>query len=157
MTPQSRQAACERARAWAALLPDNELSLFERRLLDAHCARCADCRHARESITGVTELIRSTPLAAMERRVHVQRARPAYWRSTSGVLATGGASALALVIALWVGSQHAPGPSHTVTAPVIVFTPESSSTDSAAIWRLKRMRSGAHADTLNAHRTGPVL
>ncbi len=158
MTPQSRQAACERARVWAALLPDNELSSFERRLLEAHCHRCADCRHALESIGGVTELIRGAPLAAMERRVRVLRARPAYWRSIPGVLATGAAAAFALAVAFWVGPQHAPGvKSPTLTAPVIEFTPESSSADSDAIWKLKRARGGGRIRMPDTRHTGPVL
>ena len=157
MTPQSRHAACERARVWAALLPDNELSLFERRLLEAHCNRCVDCRHALESISGVTDLIRSAPLAAMDRRVRVLRARPAYWRSVPGVLATGAAAAFALAVAFWVGPQHTPVQAPTLTAPVIVFTPESSSADSDAIWKLKRARGGGRIPVPDSHRTGPVL
>ena len=43
MTRFSRGLLCDRARAWAALAPDGELSELERKLLDAHVVRCGAC------------------------------------------------------------------------------------------------------------------
>jgi ferric-dicitrate binding protein FerR (iron transport regulator) len=158
MRSKARRAACERARVWAALLPDGELSLFEQRLLEAHCAHCAECRHVLESISGLTEIIRATTPDEMDRQVRILRPRPA-WRSASGVAASVSAAAFALALAFWVGPQRAhPGQSPTSTAPVIVFTPESSTTvDSAAIWELKRGRGDAPVRGGDARRPGPIL
>lgn len=142
---------------WATLLPDGELSLFEQRLLEAHCARCADCHRVLQSVGGLTEIVRATPPDEMERHVRIVRPRPAYWRSASGVLASGGAAALALVLAFWVGPdrthQHQ---STSVNAPVIVFTPQTSA-DVARIWQLKRARSVSALTSRDTHRTGAIL
>ena len=144
---------------WAALLPDGELSLFEQRLLEAHCARCAECREVRVNVSAFTELIRETRPETMGRRVRVLRMRPRYWRTGAGACASGGAAVLALVVAVWVGPQaHSDQNLPTVTnAPVIVLTPEAGTADSEAIWRLKRMRSGLPVSASETRHTGPVL
>lgn len=144
---------------WAALLPDGELSLFEQRLLEAHCAHCAECRELRDSVLTATALVRDTPLEAMERRVRVLSARPRYWRSASGVLASGGAAVLALALAVWVGShaRSEQAPSQVTSVPVIVFTPESSTAANEAIWRFKRQHGVTPAPAGETRHTGPVL
>jgi hypothetical protein len=53
---------CERARAWAALVPDGELSVLEQRLLDAHRARCAACRHFSAQVAAVAAELRAAAL-----------------------------------------------------------------------------------------------
>ena len=45
---------CERAREWASLELDGELSTFERALLDAHLEGCRTCTEFRSSISGLT-------------------------------------------------------------------------------------------------------
>ena len=143
------------------LLPDGELSLFERRLLDAHCSHCAECRAIRDGVDAVTELVRDAPAEDMERPVRVAAVRPRYWRPVSGALASGGAAALALALALWVGPEVRRGPSSQIlgsqilSGPVIIATPGSATADSEAIWQLKRNRLvPAPSDTRH---TGPVL
>ena len=141
---------------WATLLPDGELSLFEQRLLEAHCGHCAECRQVLEAVGGLTEIIRATPLEAIDRSVRVLRPRPAYARSVSGVLATSGAAALALALAFWVGPDRTrPRQLPAVTAPIIVFTPQSSSADVKRIWQLKRTHVMPAAGVRGTHRTGP--
>jgi predicted anti-sigma-YlaC factor YlaD len=44
VTGTTRESRCDRTRAWAALAPDGELAVLERRLLDAHLGHCAACR-----------------------------------------------------------------------------------------------------------------
>jgi anti-sigma factor RsiW len=56
---EERRILCERARAWAALSPDGELSTFEQRLLGAHLERCADCQAFAASVGAVTESLRT--------------------------------------------------------------------------------------------------
>ena len=57
-----RTILCERARGWAALQPDGELSTFEQRLLGAHLDRCAECSSFAARIEAVTEAVRAAPL-----------------------------------------------------------------------------------------------
>src|SRR5215210_1148036 len=54
-------ADCARASEQLSLRLDSELSEFERVLLEAHLARCANCRAFAESVTGLTMAIRNVP------------------------------------------------------------------------------------------------
>lgn len=62
MTFAVPSSACERARAWAALAPDGELSMLELRLLQAHVERCGECARIAADIEAITDTIRSAPL-----------------------------------------------------------------------------------------------
>lgn len=62
MAPEEQPRACERARTWAALAPDGELSQLELRLLEAHLGRCASCARVARDIEAISEAIRSAPL-----------------------------------------------------------------------------------------------
>jgi predicted anti-sigma-YlaC factor YlaD len=53
---------CERARVWASLRLDGELSELEGALLDAHLARCAGCRAVADGFGASTTALRSAPL-----------------------------------------------------------------------------------------------
>jgi predicted anti-sigma-YlaC factor YlaD len=53
---------CERARLWASLRLDGELSELEGALLDAHLARCAGCRAVAGGFVAATTALRSAPL-----------------------------------------------------------------------------------------------
>ena len=154
----SRSAVCERARVWASLLPDGELSLFERRLLDAHCLRCSDCRRLRDDIGSVTAIVRATPLDEMVRSVRVPSQRFRSWRPVSGVIASAAAAALALVLAVWIGPQVRTN--HTTTlfvgAPTIIVLPDRSAPENQAIWTFKRQRAVAD-DATPARHTGFLL
>jgi predicted anti-sigma-YlaC factor YlaD len=50
---------CERARAWASLRADGELSELESALLDAHLARCASCRSFARGAVEVASALRT--------------------------------------------------------------------------------------------------
>lgn len=144
---------------WATLLPDGELSVFERRLLDAHCLRCSDCRRLRDDVGSVTAIMRTVPLIEMSRSVRVvssQRLRA--WRPAAGAFASSGAAVLALVLALWVGPQARTGHTTTrfVSGPTIILTLEQSTAANQAIWTFKRRR-GSAGNAASAHRTGSVL
>ncbi|MDQ3822108.1 MAG: zf-HC2 domain-containing protein, partial [Actinomycetota bacterium] len=53
---------CERARMWASLRLDGELSELERALLDAHLARCESCSvYVREIDAATTALRHAEP------------------------------------------------------------------------------------------------
>ena len=53
---------CDRAREYASLRLDGELSDFERALLDSHLERCPSCRAFADDLVGVTERLRTAPL-----------------------------------------------------------------------------------------------
>jgi predicted anti-sigma-YlaC factor YlaD len=52
---------CERAREWASLELDGELSTFERALLEAHLEGCRTCTEFSSAISGLTGALRSAP------------------------------------------------------------------------------------------------
>jgi predicted anti-sigma-YlaC factor YlaD len=66
-------AQCERARQWASLDVDGELSELEQALFAAHLQRCADCRAFAAGVRAVGSALRSAPL---ERPVRPLSVRP---------------------------------------------------------------------------------
>jgi len=71
----TRAVTCERVRAQVSLELDSELSQLERRMLEAHLARCADCARFAEGVGEVTRLLRSAPLETPSRPVIVRAPR----------------------------------------------------------------------------------
>jgi len=57
---------CDRARQWASLELDGELSGFERALLENHVAGCPSCAAFRAEIGGVTTALRAAPYEPFE-------------------------------------------------------------------------------------------
>jgi ferric-dicitrate binding protein FerR (iron transport regulator) len=55
---------CERARSWASLRADGELSELESALLDAHLGRCSSCR---AFVRGTEEIAATLRAARLER------------------------------------------------------------------------------------------
>jgi predicted anti-sigma-YlaC factor YlaD len=53
---------CDRAREYASLRLDGELSDFERALLDSHLDRCSSCRAFADDLVAVTGRLRAAPL-----------------------------------------------------------------------------------------------
>lgn len=87
---------CSRARFWASLRVDGELSELEGALLDAHLGRCADCRAYAEGVTGTTAALRSAPLELATPIVVAAPARP-------GRIVAGLVAATLVVLAAIVG------------------------------------------------------
>jgi ferric-dicitrate binding protein FerR (iron transport regulator) len=101
---------CDRARSWAALVPDRELSELERKLLDRHLANCADCCAFADEVVEVTELIRRQELVALSEPVSVPS-----WSRRRGIsarLGTVGAAAAVALMAIGIASR-APLPTTT--------------------------------------------
>ncbi|GIU94900.1 MAG: hypothetical protein KatS3mg012_1357 [Gaiellaceae bacterium] len=67
--------ACERAREQVSLSLDGELSELERRLLDAHLARCGACQAFAQEVVAFTEALRAAPLEAVREPIVVERRR----------------------------------------------------------------------------------
>jgi predicted anti-sigma-YlaC factor YlaD len=57
-----RSPACDRARTWASLRLDGELSELEGALLDAHLSRCERCLAVVAGLEGLTTAVRATAL-----------------------------------------------------------------------------------------------
>lgn len=93
---------CERARSWAALAPDGELSELERKLLDSHLDRCAACSSfSVEAASIALELRQATPTPLPHPvSVPTWRRRPGYAR-----IRTVGAAAAVAVMALGIASR----------------------------------------------------
>jgi predicted anti-sigma-YlaC factor YlaD len=66
---------CDRARQWASLELDGELSSFERALLESHVAGCPSCADFRAEIGGLTTTLRAAPHEPFEGVVlgHIRR------------------------------------------------------------------------------------
>jgi hypothetical protein len=66
---------CERARAWASLALDCELSQLERAHLRAHLDGCASCAVFVAGLREVTEELRAAPLPAPSRPLAPKQSR----------------------------------------------------------------------------------
>lgn len=104
---------CERARTWAALAPDGELSELERKLLDAHVQRCHACAHFALEVAAVAAELRAAALTPLPRplSVPVWRRRPVYARAR-----TVGSAAAVAVMALGIASRAPLSPSDSDSA-----------------------------------------
>ncbi|HXF98719.1 MAG TPA: zf-HC2 domain-containing protein [Gaiellaceae bacterium] len=89
-----RPIVCERVRAQTSLRLDGELSELERRMAEAHLARCPDCRAFAEDAEAVTALLRQAPPERPQRPVVVHRPR----RPWTVRVQTGLAAAAALLL-----------------------------------------------------------
>lgn len=101
---------CSRARFWASLRVDGELSELEGALLDAHLGRCAECRTYAEGVAGATEALRNAPLVEVAPVMLAAPARPR--RIVAGLVA-----ATLVVLAAVVGGlvEQSASPGHAST------------------------------------------
>ena len=97
---------CERARLWASLAADSELTELERAALAAHLRGCPGCAAAAEQLGGLVAAIREAPLVEpgrplvvaarrRHRRLHVAASAAAIFAalafgSLAGTLSSGG-------------------------------------------------------------------
>jgi len=65
----TRESRCERTRTWAALAPDGELAMLERRLLDAHVANCTACRSFADDVAAIAAELRAAAAERSRRRL----------------------------------------------------------------------------------------
>ncbi len=102
MTVNPTGSLCERARSWAALVPDGELSELERKLLDSHVARCAECGRFALEVAAVAAELRAAALQPLPRplSIPIWHRHPVYARFR----AVGAAAAVA-VMALGIASR----------------------------------------------------
>lgn len=100
MTLVSNGALCERARSWAALAPDGELSELERKLLDSHVTRCRACSRFAVEVAAVAADLRACPLQPLPGPVSIStwHRRRVYARAR-GVAAAAAVAVMAFGIA----------------------------------------------------------
>ena len=101
MTAAQRESRCERTRAWAALAPDGELALLERRLLDAHLSHCAACRAFADEVALIAAELRTAAAERSARRLVLPApaARRAAGSRLRAVASVAAVTAMALGIA----------------------------------------------------------
>jgi predicted anti-sigma-YlaC factor YlaD len=90
-------SACERARCFACLRPDGELTDTQEKFLTFHLEDCRPCRVFAEAVAGTTAAIRATPpVEAPELRV----VRPSRRRLSARALPAAAAAAIAVTAGL---------------------------------------------------------
>jgi Putative zinc-finger len=92
-------AECERARTWASLGLDEELSQIEQAQLRAHVGRCAACAAFAGDLAGLVEELRRAPLEQSTTAV-----MPVARRSTGRRALQLGVAAAAIAVAASLGS-----------------------------------------------------
>ena len=95
---------CERARTYASLQLDGELSQLEEAMLTAHLFACEACRTYQAEISGLTRELRAAPAERLERPIVLPHRR----RVSFGTIQAAAAAAVALV-AVGVGGVLANG------------------------------------------------
>jgi predicted anti-sigma-YlaC factor YlaD len=102
MTRHPRGVLCERARAWAALAPDGELSELERKLLGSHLDRCVGCSMFATEVAAIAAELRVAAPQTLGRPISVP-----YWRRRSAYarLRTAGAAAAVALMAVGVAAR----------------------------------------------------
>jgi predicted anti-sigma-YlaC factor YlaD len=100
MTLRLHPRSCERAREWASLRLDGELSEFERALLDAHLERCAPCAEYARNVTAITTALRTAEAS----RPDVPIALPLRRRALPLRAVSAAAAAAAVVTAVGLGT-----------------------------------------------------
>lgn len=106
---------CERAREWASLRLDGELSQLESAMLESHLARCAACQGVVSQTEAITTALRTSPLESLRRPIAVPRA------ATAMRAARVTAAAAVMLVAAGLGSVFATSmpssPSEHAAAP----------------------------------------
>ena len=102
---RARAKRCDRAREWISLQLDGELSEFERIVLEAHVARCSECREFRAELRGISLELRHAPLEplgrpiALPRRTRLTGRTLQFAAAAAAAVAVGAASSLGVITA----------------------------------------------------------
>ena len=124
---------CERARAWASLELDGQLSELEAALLGAHLASCPPCAAVVVEMRAFTGALRSAPAETPSRPLFVPAGRRSVGRRRSlavRVAAAAAAAALAAGLGALAGSRSerpAPPPRTSSDIAILPFEPPGES------------------------------
>jgi predicted anti-sigma-YlaC factor YlaD len=91
--------SCDRAREAISRALDDELSIFEARLLAGHLDACADCREFHECAAATAKSLRAAPLVQLEQPLTLPRRRVAWPLQGSAAAAVAAAAVLLLSVA----------------------------------------------------------
>ena len=144
MSAAQQSVFCDRVRAQVSLELDGELSQLERRMLDGHLARCADCRVFADGVRTFTTELRAAPLEMISRPVVMRL--PRRFSPASGQV--GLAAAVAIAVVGSVLQLGLPG----TQAPPSIEKPSRFPT--LAEGRQEMSRAIADAYSFERHRTG---
>jgi predicted anti-sigma-YlaC factor YlaD len=113
---------CVRACEWASLRLDGQLSEIEAVLLEAHLARCADCRAFMQSMIGATEALRATPLEAPTYHFEAPRRRSARAIGLRAASAVAAAAVVGLtgLVSVQLSTSRAPSVAASVDQRLII-------------------------------------
>jgi ferric-dicitrate binding protein FerR (iron transport regulator) len=152
MAGHSRSVLCDRARAWAALAPDSELSELERKLLGAHLDRCHACAEFAVEVAAVAASLRAAALQPLPKPVSVPvwRRRPVYAR----VQAIGAAAAVA-AMALGVASRAPLAPSENNSGALPRVTNFANSAPAREVELISRRTQNEQASATRFRPMGP--
>lgn len=131
-------SVCERARTWAALQPDGELSTIELRLLGAHLDGCAGCRRFAETVSGATRLVRETEDEAPPCLLDIRLIRRSRMRTTLATASRAGVAAAAVLAAFSVGVLMPDLPRETDTKLFVGVPVLTDAPDDAELLRIER-------------------
>ena len=110
-----RDGRCERARQWASLRVDGELSELEDALLEQHLEGCASCTAFAVRLAATTEAVRAVPLERPE--ISYPRFERPVIRLPVGRRVAIVAVAAAAALGAFVGSSlQKPSPAHAPSA-----------------------------------------
>jgi hypothetical protein len=116
---------CARARFWVSLRADDELSELEAALLDAHLARCADCREFAAAADASTQAIRAALYVRHPPIVLDLPRSPKRLVAGAGIAALLATAAVAGVLVRGAVSPGSAGPS-TVHSVAVVASVETA-------------------------------
>ena len=102
MKPPATHHRCDRARSWAALAPDGELSELESTLLRAHLVRCRSCSRFAADVAAITAALHGASFEPLPRPISIP---PWRRRLVLGRLRTIGAAAAVAVMSLGIASR----------------------------------------------------
>jgi predicted anti-sigma-YlaC factor YlaD len=151
---------CERARQWASIELDGELSTFERVLLRAHLAHCPPCREFRTDSSGLTHALRAASLEQLDQPIQIGRVsrglglRLAPAAAAMAVAVVGLGSILASSAVRSVGTSHNRTPA--VTAELAGLETMNLRT-SAVLEHLNAFQQMRVSAATRSLRGGPVL
>lgn len=117
--PFDLHRGCARAREWASLRIDSELSELERLLLRRHLSRCDGCRAFADALAAATKVVRATPIERPSRALEpVPPRAPRARRLRYGLVAAAAAAMVAAGVSTAVlvsGDGRSPGQTRPVT------------------------------------------
>ena len=139
MNRRHRGVLCDRARAWAALAPDGELSELEQKLLDAHLSRCVACEVFAADVLALAGTLRRDELVPLSHPLAISAWRRR--RTHYGRLRAVGAAAAVALMAIGI-TARAPLPSDDRDTALPRVTNFSNDTDAELVQIMRGQGSG---------------